>query len=411
MYTHLLKEIILTSNFEEKHIKEFVDYCRELFTHSDVELTRVKEFESKYHSQTPIWWYTNNSFLTPMLNRALRNMDPDIITRISFFIADLHRQIEQLHQEQYVNQKSPSAAFTVYLAQGLTKVDFEQLKKSRGGFISFNNFILTNKNSKMTLSSAQDISTKDDSVGIMFIISIDPSQSSTPFASIHDVNCSQTEDEFLFSMPTMFRINDIKRLTANNRLQEVYLTLVGDKDKDLVVLTNHIRQENSPEKDGWNRLGALLIKMNCLDKAEQVYQFLLDQTKDMNKKAVIYEQLGWIKTIEENYSEAISFYEKSLAIYQKIPTTNQIDLANIHYYIGMAYSKMDNNFRALSSHKEALKIREQLPSPNQQDLAKSYSSIGLLYVSINDYPVALSYFEKELAINQKILPSNHLDLL
>ncbi|UJR18720.1 hypothetical protein I4U23_005627 [Adineta vaga] len=102
---------------------------------------------------------------------------------------------------------------------------------------------------------------------------------------------SHTEDGILFSMPTLFRINDIKRLTANNRIQEVNLTLINDKDKDLAVLTNYIRQDNTPDKQGWFQLGSILIKMNYFDKAEQFYQFLLDQTKDVTKKAAIYDQL------------------------------------------------------------------------------------------------------------------------
>ncbi|UJR34659.1 hypothetical protein I4U23_027436 [Adineta vaga] len=347
-----------------------------------------------------------------MLNYALRTMNAEMITCISFFIVDLHQQIVQLHQEQYKSKSSSSAIFTVYHAQGLTKVDFEQLKKSRGGLISFNNFLLTSKNSKHSLSFAQDNGTKGDLVGVMFIMKIDPSQSSSiPFASIRDVSHSHTEDGILFSMPTLFRINDIKRLTANNRIQEVNLTLINDKDKDLAVLTNYIRQDNTPDKQGWFQLGSILIKMNYLDKAEQFYQFLLDQTKDVTKKAAIYDQLGLIKNIEEKYSEAITFYEKSIAIYQKTPPTNQLDLANLYFSIGIIYSKMDNTSKAILSHTEALKIREQFLPSDHLDLAKSYGNVGLLCVSLNDYPAAISYFEKELIINEKIFPSNHPGLV
>ncbi|CAF0859200.1 unnamed protein product [Adineta ricciae] len=410
MYTHLLKEVILTSEFEERQVKEFTDYCQELFAGNDEELNDVKEFESKYHKETSIWWYTKDCFLKPMLNRTLRLMNGEIITRIGFFIADLHRQIEQLYTEQYKSESAPSGTFTVYYGQGFSKTDFEQLKKCRSGLISFNNFLLVNKNSKASLSFAQDLSTKGDLVGIMFVINVDPSQSSVPLAAIRDVSYSQTEDEFLFSMPSIFRINDIKRLTANNRLQEVHLTLVTDKDKDLTTVMNYIRQESCPEKEGWCRLGAVLVNMNYFDKAEQLYEFLLNQTKDVSEKAIIYYQLGLIEDKQEKYREAVSFYEKSLAICQKTPTTDQLDLAYIHYNIAMAYSKIDNNIKALSSHKEALKIREQLLPPDHIDLARSYVNIGLLYVDMNEYPSALAFFEKELAINQKVLSPNHPDL-
>ena len=71
MYTQILKEILLTIKFEEKHIKEFIEYCREQFADNEEELINVKELEKKYHNKTPIWWYTCESFLYPMLNTCL----------------------------------------------------------------------------------------------------------------------------------------------------------------------------------------------------------------------------------------------------------------------------------------------------------------------------------------------------
>ncbi|CAF0804013.1 unnamed protein product [Adineta steineri] len=397
VYTHFIKEIILTSHFGDENIKEFTAYCRELFADNEEELTDVKEFESKYRQETPIWWYKKHCFINPMLNCALRSMNGDLLTRMGFFIADLHQQIEQSKSDS-----SSSTNLKVYYGQGLTKNDFEQLKKSRGGLISFNSFLLTNKNLTSSLNFAEDISARSDLVGIMFVMNIDPSQSS---------NYSEIKDEILFSIGTIFRINDIKRLTSSNRLQEVHLSLINEKDKDHIALMNYIRQENNSEKDGWYRFGAVLIKMNRFDKAEQVYQLLLEETKDMNKKASIYEQLGWIEDKQEKYSEAIIFYEKALIIYQQNPAINQLDLANLYYSIATAYSKIENSSKALLSHKEALKIREQLLPSDHLDLAKSYGNIGLLYVDANDSPTALSYFEKEFAINQKFLPPNHPDLV
>jgi hypothetical protein len=38
MYTQILKEILLTIDFDEGHIKEFLTYCRQQFADNDVEL-------------------------------------------------------------------------------------------------------------------------------------------------------------------------------------------------------------------------------------------------------------------------------------------------------------------------------------------------------------------------------------
>ncbi len=65
-------------------------------------------------------------------------------------------------------------------------------------------------------------------MGILFIIKIDPSQSTAPFASIRDVSYFQREDEVLFSMHSAFRINNIESIGGNNRLYEVNITLTND---------------------------------------------------------------------------------------------------------------------------------------------------------------------------------------
>jgi hypothetical protein len=43
MHTQIIKESLLKIQFKEKHIKEFLDYCRKQFSDSDHELANVKE--------------------------------------------------------------------------------------------------------------------------------------------------------------------------------------------------------------------------------------------------------------------------------------------------------------------------------------------------------------------------------
>jgi hypothetical protein len=91
MYTQILKDILSTINFEQMHIKEFIEHCREQFANIEEELMNVKRLEKEYQKHTSIWWYTSESFLYPMLNGALRLMNIDIIIKMEFFITDLQR--------------------------------------------------------------------------------------------------------------------------------------------------------------------------------------------------------------------------------------------------------------------------------------------------------------------------------
>ncbi len=82
MYTQILKEILLVIEFQQQHIKEFIDDCCDALVDNENELTNVKKLEQKYHDKTPIWWYTYECFLYPMLNRTLRLMNVDVPAKI-----------------------------------------------------------------------------------------------------------------------------------------------------------------------------------------------------------------------------------------------------------------------------------------------------------------------------------------
>jgi tetratricopeptide (TPR) repeat protein len=388
MYTQILKEILLTIEFEEKHIQAFIDYCREQFADNNQELSNIEKLEAKYHNETPIWWYTSQCFLYPMLNLGLRLMDVDIIIRMGFFIGDLHRQIEKLHSEQF-GRHHTGEKFTVYRGQGLSEEDFDQMTKTKGGLISFNNFLTTSKTSDISIRFARKAATNPDLVGILFIMKIDPVQSTTPFASIRGVSYFPEEDEVLFAMHTVFRIDDIKSMDGNNRLFQVNLTLTSDNDHDLRVLTDRIREETLPDSEGWYRLGELLIKMGQSDKAQEVYEVLLDQTTNESEKAAIYGQLGSVKYDQGEYQEAITFHEKALAIRQQSLPPIHPDLAKSYIGIGNVYNSMGDYPKALSYYEKALEIRQQSLPPNHPDLAKSYIGIGNVYNSMGDYPKAL----------------------
>jgi tetratricopeptide (TPR) repeat protein len=410
MYTQIMKEILLTIKFEQKHFQEYIDYCRDVFEDNRDELKNVDKLQRKYRDKKPIWWYTYECFLYPMLNRALRMSDVDIIIKMGFFIGDLHRQIEILHKKQFGGHKI-GKTLTVYRGQGMSKTDFDQLTNTKGGLMSFNNFLSTSKDRNVSLRFARKALTDPDSVGILFVMSIDPSQSTTPFASINGVSYFEDkEDEVLFSMHTVFRIGGIKPMGENHRLVQVDLTLTADNDKDLRMLTDRIREETFPNTEGWYRLGSMLYDMGQFQIAQQVYETMLEQSTDESEKGNIYCLLGMIKQGQGEYQEAITFHEKSLEIYKKTLPPNHPNLGASYANIGLVYYSMGDYPKALLSHEKALEIQQQSLPANHPDLGGSYNNIGSVYEDMGDYPKALLSHEKALEIQQQSLPANHPDL-
>ena len=304
MYTQILKEILLTIDFEQKHINEFLTYCREQFAGNTIQLKNVDKFEQEYHHHQPIWWYTSQCFLYSMLNRALRMMEVDLIIKMGFFVRDLHQHIAALHSEQYGGQNHYSS-FTVYRGQGLSQTDFEQLMKTQGGLISFNNFLSTSLDRAVSFAFAESNQYNPDMIGVLFEITINPSISSTSFANIRDVSAYQTEEEILFSMHSVFRIGQIKQLDGNNRLWQVELTLTSDNDPQLLALTKCISEEIKGST-GWDRLGNLMIKLGQFNKAKNYMKYCLNrQLMRVKKQIFISHAWTYVRIQQGEYTEAI----------------------------------------------------------------------------------------------------------
>ncbi|CAF0746312.1 unnamed protein product [Adineta steineri] len=406
MYTQLFKEILLDIKYGHQAVHGLAACFREVFTGNSIELKIINEFERDYHPRKAIWWYTRECFTYKMLNQALRIMDADIIINMGFFLRDVHQQIQQLHEQQISTYRGKS--FIVYRGQGLMKSDFEKLQKAEGGLMSFNSFLSTSKNKKVSFEFAVRALQKPDTVGILFIMSIDPCLKSIPFAFINEVSYFKEEEEILFSMHTAFRVRTIKQIGNKNQIYQVELQLTSDDDQQLRLLTNWIREEDAIIT-GWQRLGHLLLKIGQFNKAEELYNVLLEQASDEGEKALYYNQLGGVHLNQGDYEKAIWHFKQGLGIQENTVRSDHPAMANLHKNVALVYVSMGEYSKALSSHEKALEIyRKALPS-NHLLLAASYNNIGNVYIKMGEYLKALSFHEKALEIRQKTLPSNHPD--
>jgi tetratricopeptide (TPR) repeat protein len=450
MYSQLLKEILFELDYNETSIKEFVNYCQDQFAGNEMQLKTIKQFETDYTCRTPIWWYTMESFIYPMLNRALRTFDIEITIKMGFFIRDLHEHIAQLHAEEFSEHNT--GVFTVYRGQGMSETDFKQMTRSRGGLISFNSFLSTSLNQSVSVLFAKSNLRNHGLIGILFKMKIDPSISSAPFANVRNVSFWQKEDEILFSMHTVFRIHEIKFIS--DRFYEVDLILTGDNDQELQMLTKHIRQEIEGDT-GFQRLGALMLEIGHYDKALELYETLLSTAHphtDGQRISSMYNQLGAIYSRKGEVDKALTHYKKSLeikltyvslndsslsAIYSNIGSAlrnqnqlneafeymqralttersasqyNPLKIASYCNNIGLVLTDQNRHSEALRYYEKALELQQKHLPPNHPNLATSYNNIGAIYNELHDYDKALSFYEKSLDIMQRSLPSNHPDL-
>ena len=104
------------------------------------------------------------------------------------------------------------------------------------------------------------------------------------------------------------------------------------------------------------------------------------------KRYYVHFYLGFCHLSIGKYSEAVKFFEESLALE---PT--QEDIASIYSYMGVALKEIGEFRRAL----EVLEQAEQIDS----DRTDVYNLMGYCYFKLKEYEKAIACFEKVLLIN------------
>ncbi|CAF3190342.1 unnamed protein product [Rotaria socialis] len=407
IYSQMLKETLLEMKHDQQAVKDLINYCKEEYQSNIQELKIIDEFERTYHVSDAIWWYTRECFIFKMLNRALRTFDGNLIVRIGFFVCDMHQQIDNLYKKQI--HQYHGKIFRVYRGQGLSTANFIKLSRNIGGLISFNNFLSVSTKRNFALGFAEDALVKHDMIGILFQMSIDPTVSSTPFASIPTRSYFKKESEILFSMPTIFRIGNIRKLDNTRPLYQIELKLTTNDNKQLREFIKHIRDDVS-DATNWHLLGLLLMKMGQFDKVEELYMALIEQKFNDCERAVFYEQLGSMKWHQGHHKEAMVFNEESIKIYQNTIPKDDPSLVAAYYNIGGMYNNMGDYAKALEFYHKAHRILEKTLDPYHHHLAKSYNNIGAMYNSMGDYLKALEFYDKAHKILEHTLHSYHPDL-
>ena len=290
--------------------KELIDFSRFYYSENDFELNVINQYEkSNFNQISPIEWYTRECFISSMINRSLRLYDIEILNKITFFIRDLHRQIQDLHLKS-IDKKN----LIVYYEQRISHEQFEKLQMNMNGFISFNTFLLTTIDRELSLNFLEQSENNPNSVPILFQIEIYRSTSSFPFISLDELDYyHDTDRHILFSLNATFRIRTIQPLT--DKFYQVNLILIDDNEDQLKDLTNSIQKEFRIS-NGFISFAQMLIKMNELDRAKNVFDILLKNTPDNNPKqlAYIYRKLGYIDQKMEHFQSAYAQYKKSLDV-------------------------------------------------------------------------------------------------
>ena len=399
MYTRLFKSVQLETKYDDRDVKELIRYYRSMVTSVPNGNQAIDEFQDEYDPSHAIRWYSRNCFIGLMLDRAIRLLDVETMVNMGFFIQDVHRQLDALHKMQHFTQP-----FTVYRGQRMAAADFDKLKQTQGGLLSFNSFVTAITDRAIALRSANDSSCGPNNIRILFAMAVDPATASTPFANIDKISYFHGKTQILFSMHSLFRID--QTVSHDGSIFEIGLTLVNDSHTHVHTLAKQLNLK-AKGSAAWTCIGNLLIRAGQLAKAEELYSSLTVQTCSSNDRALYQHQWGYIKNRQGDYERALTLHTDALALFKKAPSVDQQYLAASYSNIGLVCKNMARYSDSIFYYKQAFDIDRKIRPDDHLHLATSHSNLGSIYTSMSDYAKALSSYEKALAIVLEQFPTDH----
>jgi hypothetical protein len=95
IHSLLIIDVFLRMESVETDKQELIKLCKKEYKDNETQLAILREFEENYSQKNALWWYTRESFLYRMLNKALRVQNIDVLFLFRFFIRDIHRSLER----------------------------------------------------------------------------------------------------------------------------------------------------------------------------------------------------------------------------------------------------------------------------------------------------------------------------
>jgi tetratricopeptide (TPR) repeat protein len=378
---------------------DLVSVCKKEYEGNPHELSIINDFERNYSPDRAIWWYTRQSFLYRLLNKALRVQNIDLIYLFRFYIRDLYNQLSTC--------KCPST-IRVYRGQLMVNDELEILRNSIGKYISINSFFSTSFSRDLALVFSHDT---DHYERVLFEIDADPKLADEkPFADIGNFSYFPEELEVLFMLGSIFQLGSIDYLN-DNRIWIIRMTLSSGNDHDLKPIFEHMKNQYSQDKTDLLSFGHVLRNMGKFDEAENYYRRLLDSLPtDSQELGRCYHALGIIAYEKGEYESSLNWHESALRLKLRSLKSDDPHLANSFNSIGTIYEKKKDYTRALQSFHKSLIILQQTFGDDHPKVAICLNNIAGIYQIEKRYHEALEYNQKALHIREKHLPADHPDL-
>ncbi|CAF1466751.1 unnamed protein product [Rotaria sp. Silwood1] len=300
----------------DQALHDIFEKCSDYYQSNTAELRKIEEFRMTYTMDKAAEWYTTDSFVYRLINKALRTEDIELLYLFRFYIVDLCSQLDQEHKKLLSTQ-----ILTLYRGQIMSKEEFDKLQRSIGSLISPNGFFSTSRYVSVAISFIAGRCNMAEERPVLFEITADSRLESVIFADIDTYSRMQGEREVLFSLGAVFIITEIKYDLCIN-VWKVYLTAIDEGSKEKSEYLKFIKKQMETDYSPTILFGDLLWRnMGEFDKAEKYFKILLKSLPyDHEDIPSVYHQMGNIFFEKGELNVALDFYAQAYGLRcQRLP--------------------------------------------------------------------------------------------
>lgn len=404
LWFQLFRDVILRLPRNEHAKQRMLDMCRQYYYGNPTEEKLIEEFELQYRSSEAIQWYSRESFVYKLINKALRTEDIDQLHTFRFFIGDLSDSLAREHQTLIL---SGEQTLTVYRGTKLSVNELNKLQDNKGKLISMNGFLSTSRHRSPALNFAMTGTKLTDVVSVLFEIEckIQELGESVIFADISKFSAFPNEAEVLFDLGTAFLLESIRydehmwlvRMNATSEGQVITQSYVEQKRREMEPVSVTVV------------FGALMCEMGEYEKSQKYFEQLLVNPNDEDVAAIEFS-IGRALHAKGEWSEARTYYDRSYNRMMIAEPPRVKDSAWVLNNIGNLLRDQKKYDAAFNFHQQALEIRKEYCPADHVDTATSLQNIGNVLRDQRKWDEALSFYQQALEIREKSYPAGHVNI-
>lgn len=309
MIFELLIDVVLRTE-RTNEMDELIRLCKIEYNGNKVEECRINKFQQTYTAETSIHWFTKDSFVYRLLNKALRLQSIELLLAFRFVIKDIYEQLAKLEQDQNISN------IKVYRGQILLLADLGQMTANIGGLISFHSFISTSSDRDQATAFVLSEPTNASLVNVLFEIECTQCSSLSltpkPYVCVSKLSEISSENEVLISLGSYFRISGID---YDSGIKVDIIKLVSLSGAESTCRSS--KEVHQSKSDIFHDL------QSAYEEHRKHYQDILKSLSNDESKGLIYILAGNTARAQEEYHLSLEHLQKALDIYCSIDPRNQ----------------------------------------------------------------------------------------